>query len=349
MKSLMSQQGQKLLLPESFSERYDSSLNIRRYGENNLYPQNIREFFEASPTFHSCADRLREFLTGEGTSSNVIPSRVMQACLSDYAIFCGFAMFIQYNGLGQINNVKYIPFETIRLGEQGADGKYTYCYYNPDWSLNTTINKKKVTKQDSTKYWMFTSDIDTRLRRINDPGYTGGEVLYFSNSISYPTEKVRSVLPYVSAEIGCSNVIYRDVRTSFLQNSVLAIPRQSDDDSNEFAENLTSLQGDLNSYKILTVEFSSKEDIPQVLSLNSEDYTTRVTTVADTCRKAIVRTYGQDAFIRLEEGSLGFGSEAIADIYRYYNFQLRPVRREIETFLKQIDPTIEIREVQYGS
>lgn len=346
-KSILSQSGQKIIYPDKFDERYDSTLNIRKYGIDNLYPQHLRTFLETSGTLNSCVLRLKDFLYGEGTSSTILSNDDLSMILYDYALFNGFALFVQYNGLGDMDRVNYIPFETIRLGEQGSNGKYTYCYYNPDWSFNITINKKKIKKDNSVRYFMFTDDIETRLNRMQQETYNGGEVLYFSNTLSYPRENVRSCINYISAEVGISNILYRDVRTSFLQNSVLAIPRQSDDDSNEFINQLEQLQGDLNSYKILTVEFSSNEDKPEVLNLNSADYTDRVIKVAEQCKNNIIRAYNQEAFIRLEEGSLGFGSDAISSIYAYYNRQLRSQRKQIENCLKRIDPIIELKEISY--
>lgn len=346
-KYILSQSDIKIKPSERFFECFNSSLGIRMSGRDNLYLNHLKDFAETSPTLNSCVNRQTQFLIGKTQASKLISKKLLKAIITDFSIFGGFALFVQYDGLGEVGRLTPIPFETIRLGEQGQGGLYTYCYYSPDWSEQTTINKKKVNKKDAKKYWMFTNDVDTRLRRMNEPNYGGGEVLYFSNTLSYPTEKYRAALSYVSAEIGVSNILYRDVRCSFMPSCALAIPRQSDGDNDEFQENLAKLQGDASSYKVLTIEFSSTDDKPEVLPLQQTDYVDRVLKTNETAKDAIVRCFGQEGFNRLEDGSLGFGSEAINEIYSFYNFQLETERLDIQETLQIVDPTFKFERIKY--
>lgn len=346
MKSIISQSGIKVKTSADFYEGYDSSLDIRKYGSDNLYPQALRRFYETSKSFSACADRMQSFLFGLGTPSTIISNKVLSLILRDYTIYGGFALHIQYNGLGDITGINYIPFETIRLGEQGTNGLYTYCYYSPDWSNQKTINKKKIeSKKNKIKYWMFTPSIETRLNRIvNAEGEYAGEVLYFSNTISYPREIVRSVITDISAEVGISNILYRDVRSSFMPSSVLAVPRQSDEDLDELGDNIAALQGDDNAHKILMLSFSTPDDKPEVLNLSGQDYTEKVSKYSELIKASITKAYNQEAFLRLEEGSLGFSTDVISQVYHYYNYQLRNIRSEITSVLRMIDPMFELVE-----
>lgn len=345
--SFIGQTDIKIKFPNKFYEYYDKSIDCRKYGNDNLYPNHLRDFFETSPTLNSCATRLKNFLYGEGTSSKIISNPILSSILTDYSIFGGFAIYVQYNGLGDVENLTYVPFETIRLGEQGANGLYTYCYYSPDWLEKATVNKKTIKNKDKIKYWMYTDNIETRLARMTQPDYAGGEILYFSNTISYPSEHVRAVINYVSQEIGISNILYRDVRCNFMPATALAFPRQSDEDTQELMDNISKLQGDENSFKILTISFSSQEDKPEALNLSGQDYMDRVLKASENAARVITKAYNQESFIRLEDGSLGFGSEAISEIYNFYNFQLRSTRKEIETLLKKLDPTFSLIEIKF--
>lgn len=337
----------KIKTSERFYEAYNSSLGVRVSGHDNLYLQHLRDFAETCPTLNSCINRQAQFLIGKTLPTKLINKKVLKAIINDYSTFGGFALYVQYDGLGDISNVSYIPFETLRLCEQGTNGIYTQVVYSPDWSEQTTINKKRVSKNNRTTYYLYTTNIETRLVRMAQPGYTGGEILYYSNTLSYPTEKYRSAISYVSAEIGVANVLYRDTRCSFMPSCALAVPRQSDGDTNEFQANLAKLQGDSSSYKILTVEFSSQEDKPEVLPFQQTDYVDRVIKTNETARNTIIRCFGQEGFIRLEDGSLGFGSEAIGEIYNYYNYQLESERLEIQEALQTIDPTFIFEKTNY--
>lgn len=336
MRAVKSQSGIRIEMPERFSEQYNSTLDCRFYGSDNLYPYHLHDLYETSPTLQGCVNRLRDFLIGSGSTGKFIDHKTFQMLMQDYALYGGYALYVSSNGLGQIVGVRYVPFESIRLGEQGADGRYTYCYYSADWAQIKTVNKKRVNARDAERYFMFSDDEPTRARRFNETGK--GEVLYFSNTMSYPSEAARSCINYISTEVGVSNLVYRDTRCSFMNSSVLAIPRQSDDDSNEFIENLEMLQGDTNSFKILTIEFSSLEDKPELIDLAGKDYTDRILRLSEDARQHIIRAFGQEAFIRLSEGGLGFGSETISEIYKFYNKQIGPMREAVLSCLRRVDP-----------
>lgn len=344
----ISQTGIKIKYPDRFCEEYDKSMNIRKYGVDNLYPQHIRDFIETSPTFSTCVNRMTQFLYGITKPTKLFSRNLINMLLSDYSIFGGFALFVVYDGLGDINNVTYIPFESIRLGEMGYNGIYTYCYYSPDWACRKTVNKKRITKTDRCRYWMFTDNIETRLARMQQEDYAGGEVLYYSNRISYPCELCRPVINYLSTEVGCQNILYREMRTSFLPSTCLAIPRQSDGDENEFQNNLARLQGDENAFKIMTVTFSSQEDKPEALNIQGDTYLDRVITASNECNRKITDVYGQSAFIRLSDGGLGFSQDVISDIYNFYNKYLDNDRVIIESELHKIDPTFKFEQINYN-
>lgn len=346
---LKSTTGIKISIPDTFSEAYNAKIDARYYGEDNLYPQHIEDFYNNSPSFNQCASRLAEFLFGEGTNSTLIDNKILRAILRDYSIFNGFALHIQYNGLGDISAVSYVPFSSIRLGEQGENGKYTYCYYCADWSAIKTVNRVRVKPTvDKKKYWVFNNNMQTRLNRIAAAdGNYDGEILYYSNTISYPIPTINSVLNYASSEVGMANLTYRDVRASFVPSAVLAIPKASDEDIADFNNQLADLQGDTNSFKILTLEFNSQDDKPEVLPLIQDAGLQRYQQVIEDCKTKIVSAYHQEPFLRLADGSLGFGSEAISQIYKYYNFSLKTVRTELVDVLKQVDPLFELKELVF--
>lgn len=345
--TIISQTDLKIKTSERFYECFDKSLGVRVNGKDNLYVNHLRDFVETSPTLSSCVNRQTQFLIGSTLPTKLISKKILRAIINDYSTFGGFALFIGYDGLADISNVSYIPFETLRLCEQGANGLYTQVVYSPDWSEQLTINKKKVNKTNRTTYYLFTENIETRLARMQQPDYPGGEILYFSNTLSYPTEKYRSAIPYISAEIGVANVLYRDTRCSFMPSCALAVPKQSDEDMQELMDNISKLQGDQSSYKILTISFSSQEDKPDVLPFQQNDYVDRVLKTNEASKNAIIRTFGQEGFIRLEDGSLGFGSEAISEIYNFFNFQLENERIDIEEALQKIDPTFKFVKTKY--
>lgn len=341
--------GVEIRLPNKFSEEYDKTNGFRRYGQDNLYPQQVRDFYRTSPTLHKCVDRMAEHLFGEYAGQGLLSAKIVESLVKDYCLFGGFALHVTYNLVGDIDSVNYVPFEAIRLGEQNAQGLYTQCYYCPDWEGRKTANGKRIDpKRSMTKYFTFADNVEVRLMRMEaagGPENYGGEILYFSNTLGYP-EGIDSILPIVSMEIGIVNATYRDVRLGFQQSMVVSIPR-GDDNADQFAENLKQLQGDLNLGKIILYEYSSMEEKPELLNLSSENYDGRFENSKIFSSEKIHGFFKQEVFLRLESGSLGFANAIVHDAYTMYNFSLRPTRNKIEAVLRAIDPSFKLPEMEY--
>lgn len=330
--------------PNQFYEYYNSTYDIMYFGKDNLYPQTLKTFFRNSPTLSKCVSREADFLKGTTTGNLLSRQDFCSVCI-DYALFNGFSIYVHYDEAGYVDFLQHIPFESVRLKEKGMNGIYTRCSVCPDWSFTTTINKRRITKKDITTYFLYSPNREVRASRASETG--GSEILYFSDGTTYPVSCVESVLTYISCEIGLMNISYRNVRSNFLPSTVLAIPKVSDEDFNEFSNQLKGLQGDQNALKILTFEYSSPEDKPEVLSLQGENYDTSFTETKEDCKSKIIGAFQQEAFLRLEDGSLGFGSDAISQIYNFYNFSLRGKRSNLVDTIKSLDPSFVYNEIKY--
>lgn len=336
--------GIDIITPKSFYEYYNHKYDIMYFGEDNLYPQVLKNFLRNSPTLNKCVNRETEFLQGE-SNSNLISRQDFNSICRDYALFNGFSIYVHYNVEGEIDFLQHVPFESIRLKEKGQNGIFTRCSYCPDWSFSTTINKKRVSRTDIVNYFLYSDDIEVRKRRANSDG--GSEILYYSEGTVYPVSNADPVLAYISCEIGIQNITYRNVRSNFLPASVISIPKTNDEDFSQFSNNLKLLQGDNNSLKILAFEYSSSADKPEVISLQSQNYDTAFSSTKDDCRNKIIGVFKQEAFIRLEEGSLGFGSETVGEIYKYYNFSLKSKRYNLLNMMRELDNTFTYKEIIY--
>lgn len=344
--------GVNLIVSESRVEDYDKNLKIRKIGSDNLYYQHVSDFLSTSPTLAMCVSREVDTLFGEYQhKTGFLTDQLVYQLLQDYSLFRGFALHVNYNFLGDVDCVDYIPFSQLRLGEQNAQGIYTSVFYCPDWAGKKTANGNRIDpKRSMVKYYTFTDNVDVRLRRIEavgGPENYQGEILYYSNTNGYPVAPVDSVLQYVSAEVGLGNLVFRDVRCSFLPSAIVNIPMNSGIDEDTFAEQLSSLQGDTNAGRLIMFASASTDEKPEAVSLTTEGTDTRYENAKADCKNRIIDVYNQQCFTRLAEGSLGFGSEAISSIYKYYSWSLRPKRNKIVSVLQQIDPTFDLPELVY--
>lgn len=347
-KKISSLSGVDIKLPKSFNEFYNTSYKFRFYGEDNLYPQQVKQFYRASPTLNKCVNRMAEHLFGEYKKVGLLTEPIVNSICLDYALFGGFALHINYNAFGDIDTINYVPFETIRLCEQNKQGLYTRCYYCADWSSQRTANTKKIdAKKDKQEFFIFTDNVETRLKRMEQTGAANypGEILYLSNTISYPSS-IEDILPICSMECGIINALYRDVRTNCFQSMIVSIPR-GDDNADQFAEDLKGIQGDINLGKIALYEYASSEEKPELLNLSSENYDSRFENSKTYVRSMILGHFKQEVFSRIEDGSVGFDSGIVNDAYTLYNFSLRPVRKKIVAELKRLEPAFEMPELKY--
>lgn len=108
------------------------------------------------------------------------------------------------------------------------------------------------------------------------------------------------------------------------------------------------MQGDTNLGKIALYEYASLDEKPEMLNLSSENYDARFEKSKDYITSKVLGFFKQEAFVKLESGTYGvFSAGKVAEIYAYYNFSIRPLRRKIESALKRIESSFELPELEY--
>ena len=95
--------------------RLDSTHDILFYGLNNLYPQEQEQLRLRSPLIKSATALLEDFINGRGwelNSATIVNGLddtvgdVLNLVARDYALFNGFALHINYDGLGKITGIQ---------------------------------------------------------------------------------------------------------------------------------------------------------------------------------------------------------------------------------------------------
>ena len=342
-------------LKRKASRRLESAhlptLGIQSYGEDNLYPQTLRNIISASPIGAECVDRYAEFIEGNGFADLDFAEMVVNRygdtadalhadVCRDLAMFGGFALHIAYNIFGKIAGVTHIPFESVRLTEANERGEVAQCAVHPDWSGNSTRGGKKIqVNKENTKYLpMFDARPAVVLREIEAAGglrQYGGQVFYYSNRgrRNYPISKADRVVTEMSTDEGLSNVRFRNARNNFLPSALVIVRNgasQMDDNGTEFTQQISALQGDENTGKMLVVGVDSQEEEPIVKPLSSQNYDKEFqVTDATTCER-IYAAFGQDVWNAIRIGKVGFGGSLVKDAFDYYNTLVERDRRVVE-------------------
>lgn len=340
--------------------KYLQSIGIQSYGDDNLYPQTLRNIIASSPTGSECADRFADYIEGNGFREVVFSEYVVnrRGCTADeihslvckdVADFNGLALHVNYNVLGQIVELQHIPFENCRLSEEDSNGYVAKIVVHPDWTGRKTRNGKAL--QVKKEYLDYIDVYDPRkevvLAQIEAAGGIEnykGQVLWVSmaGKNTYPVGKGDRVATEMSTDEGLSNVKYRNVRNNFLPAAMVITKKGSniiyDDNGNEvkrdndsnFSDTLSQLQGDTNSNKIMEVTLESDEEKPEVVTLNSRNYDKEFTVTEASVVERIYSAYGQEPWYCIRIGKVGFSGDILEDAFEYYNSIVSKQQRLIE-------------------
>lgn len=346
---------------------YQQQLGIQSYGDDNLYPQTVRNIIAASSTGSECADRLTDFIEGNGfrevAFSEYVVNRkgdtaddIHALVCRDVADFNGLALHVNYNIYGQIVELHHIPFENCRLLEEDDNGYVAKIAVHPDWTGKKTRNGKAIlVKKENIDYIdVFNPRKEVVLAQIEAAGgieYYKGQVLWVSmaGKQTYPTGKSDRVITEMSTDEGLSNVKYRNVRNNFFPGSIVFTKNGSNitfdadgnevkgvDDDEGFTDALIQLQGDTNCGKIMEVTLESDEEKPEVVPLHSANYDKEFTVTDASVVERIYSAYGQEPWYCIRIGKVGFSGDILEDAFEYYNSIVSKQQRLIERTFDRI-------------
>lgn len=336
---------------------YLQSFNIQAYGNDNLYPQTLRDIISASPTGSECSDRYASFIEGDGFNnlsfSEAVVNRrgdtaddIHTLVCKDIALYNGFALHVNYNVMGQIVELQHIPFENCRLLEPDSTGYVAKIAIHPDWTGRKTRAGRSIRVEKSNVDYI---DIFNPLKEVVQAQIEAsggiesykGQVLWVSmaGKGTYPAGKADSVATDMSTDEGLSNIKYRNARHNFMPAGLFITKEgqqaQNDDDEG-FSDTLYKLQGDINVGKIMEVSVGSDEEKPEFVSLETKNYDKDFTVTEASTTERIYSAYGQEPWYCIRVGKIGFSGDILSDAFEYYNSIVSKQQRTIERTFKRV-------------
>ena len=347
--------------------RYLQQLGIQAYGEDNLYPQTLKNIVSASSTGSECADRFADFIEGNGfrevSFSEYVVNRKGDTADDIHALVCrdiadygGLALHVNYNILGEIVELQHIPFENCRLMEEDDNGYVAKIAIHPDWSGQKTRKGEKirVSKENIDYIDVFNPKKNVVLAQIEAAGgieYYKGQVLWVSmaGKQTYPAGKADRVITEMSTDEGLANVKYRNVRNNFLPSGMVITKKGThttfDENGKEvedasgndsFSDMLVQLQGDTNSNKLLDVTLESDEEKPEFVPIVTQNYDKEFTVTDASVVERIYSAYGQEPWYCIRIGKVGFSGDILEDAFEYYNSIVSKQQRLIERTFERL-------------
>lgn len=346
---------------------YSYALDIQTYGDDNLYPQTLRDIISASSTGSECSDRFADFIEGNGFNNELFSGYVVNRkgqtaddihalVCKDVSLYNGMALHVNYNVYGEIVEVHHIPFENCRLLEEDDNGYVAKIAVHPDWTGKKTRKGKaiRVTKENIDYIDVFNPVKEVVLAQIESAGgieYYKGQVLWVSmagNNI-YPIGKGDRVVTEMSTDEGLANVKYRNVRNNFLPSGMVITKKGThttfDENGKEvedasgndsFSDMLVQLQGDTNSNKLLDVTLESDEEKPEFVPIVTQNYDKEFTVTDASVVERIYSSYGQEPWYCIRIGKVGFSGDILEDAFEYYNSIVSKQQRLIERTFERL-------------
>lgn len=345
---------------ERLRQDYERRFQMQRYGENNLYPQNLFAIVGASGTAMLCLNRYERFIEGYGLSEATAGIRcnrmgqtiddILSLVAHDVAMFGGFALHVNYNVLGEVSEVQHVPFETCRLEEKDDAGHVAHILLHPDWQGNQTRNGERVRLEEKNIQRIPIYDPSVAVEQMEQAGGAAqysGQILWCSTDgvWQYPTPIYDACVTEISTDEGLGNVKYRNVRSNFLVSCMLVTKKglpKIDNEGNEedrmmiSDEDLKAFQGDEKLGKIMCVELENDEDEPKILPFPSRNFDKDYTATETSVIERIYAQFHQEIFFAIRLGKLGFSGSVMRDAYEYYAGQVTTEQRFIERNLEKV-------------
>lgn len=342
---------------------YLRQFDIQAFGGDNLYPQTLRNIIAASSTGSECAERFANFIEGNGfrevSFSETVVNRRGDTADDIHALICtdvsdldGLALHVNYNILGEIVEINYVPFENCRLYEEDENGYVAKIAIHPDWTGKKTRSGKplRVDKAHVDFIDVFNPREDVVLAQIEAAGGIEnykGQILWISGAGRniYPRSRADRVVTEMSTDEGLSNVKYRNVRNNFLPSGMVITKRGQridkegetpDDEDSGFSDMLRQLQGDTNAAKLLEVEIEADEEKPEFIPLKTANYDKEFTVTDSSTVERIYSAYGQEPWYCIRIGKVGFSGDILEDAFEYYNSIVSKQQRMIERAFQKI-------------
>jgi hypothetical protein len=330
-------------------KRIDTSIDyqyqIVKYGVSNLYPQLMEELYKRSPLTKAAIEVLAEFYSGQGWTNNGDEminrygqtfNEMLRLCSEDIAKFYGFAIHINYNGLGQGVELQHIPFEYVRLAHPNEKQVINSVYVSSNWEEDS-YKEKNYRGLKPVKYSLF----NPRTAQAEVlTGRRSGQVLYFTPKMwSYPLATFDSIRDAVQTDSEIQTFMLANIQNGFHGSTIIKYPGgfENQDEEDSVKDKIKDLvgAGNANSTLVATTPEDFTGNLVEGIPAPNNDKLFELT--GKRIRDIILQNYAIPGPLMgvNPEGGI-FTQQAIRDSYIYMNARTSNKRRLIARMFKPI-------------
>ena len=320
----------------------DSVDGILMYGIDNLYPQMIESVFNLSPITKSAVNLMANFIRGDGFERGDVEvnemgetaNDVLHSISQDMALYNGYGLHLNSNGLGKVTTVEHIPFEFIRFGLPNQDGRIRDVKISNNWESS---NQQQLpnNKLNAKKYLLY-NDTQNATEALTSGR---GMVLYITpKKNEYPLASIDAIIETAQSDSELQKFELGNIVNGFLSMSIFKYPSSGDDvQEDAIREKVKQFQGAMaaNSIMVVGIDEDSEnfQNLIEQVPANNNDSLFINTTL--NVKNRILQNFALPSGLMgmLPEGAV-FTATQLADEYTYMNLRTKDIRN---TLARQFD------------
>lgn len=324
-------------------QKIDVAKGIHLYDTDNLYPQRFKELSFRSPIAKQAIEVQADFIAGDGWTNNgdVIANSdgftfndILSFLSSDLSLFLGLGLHFNFNGLGLVTEIDFLPFEFIRFSEPINEfGKHDSVKISANWEQANQKNKLD-SLINAQEFALF----DPLLAQAEVLTTGRGQVLYFTTiPDKYPLSSIDAVADAVQNDAVIQSYELNNAAHGFHGGTVMAYPNSFDSEEEEakLREKVGELTG-IDGPGIMV--FATDEDFDlsksiTTISGNNNDRLFEITTKH--VKDSITQNFSiPPPLLGIMPDSGVFTQAEIQDSFIYYNLRTRKFRNTMARIFK---------------
>lgn len=297
------------------------------WGENNGYSQFLWDNYNECTTLQTIINGTADYVAGDDVICNIQKfaesvnkkgeniNDIVQRIAADYLIFGAFALQIIRNRIGEIAEIYWIDINKLR-----SDEKNEVFFYSDDWSKSYG-----------------------RVKYIKYPKFNPNDVEVASSIFYFKGHKTRSVygtpvwnaaVKNVQIDRAITNFHLNEINNNFMGSKLISFNNGMPDDElkSEIERNLNEkFSGSDNAGRIMISFAQSRENAPEVLSLGTDDFDERYTTLEERNNEQIFISFRATPLLfGMVSKSNGFATAEYRDSYKLFNkTMVQPIQKNI--------------------
>ena len=328
-----------------------------RWGEENFFPQTLKNIIEQSPNAKPAVTRTAKFyrggkFEGEDTIVNTYGltlGDIVDRVAMDLATFDAFSIQTNFNMLGEATDMNPMRIEALRFNQFDELNFASKIGYYRNYGKNDVVKKSttEIVTKEAIKFiniWnpkYAVSQIETLGGGISE---YNGQILYYSGAgpSNYPIPPLQSAINFVLSDVENSILIRKETSTGFIDNYLLKTTLNYDDPNLISLENnISTMQGARGMGKIMTIAGLSEDEVGNQLlekmgSGNSSAIIDSAQKTFELDRQVINGVYLIPPILSGQDVSTGFSTESLKDAYNVFNAFTKPGRDRIAKEVNKI-------------